>query len=616
MRQILALIVAGCMVAGSCARTVPEPETSDVPPVPEEPVTAQTVVPGSPVASVVATPAVTPPPARPAPTVIQTVRARVTRVPGAGDYATAVAFLDAKHAWLSAGTRILATSNGGEHWSVAGDPGIAANYLSFTSRTRGWAATPAGLLVTNDGGATWRVPGSGLSRLVRKVQFIDHQHGWIAAGWLLRTSDGGVSWQRVEGPCFGENDGAKGSFSFVTPDHGWLQCAGVPGAGWQSKTLYRTVDGGNQWTRVGRDHDISPGYVQDLVFRDDVHGVLSLHRGSVRATSDGGLTWSYPRIPIAGEGFYETAGFLTPMDGYALSTIGRRALLTTADSGVTWKQVFPPLAPGAGTGSIWLRDIASLIATGGLTGPSYLESTDGGRSWHGLQSNLSEFGNQPNPGIYLAGGFSFSDRDHGWAIGTVHDAGGAMGGVLTTDDGGHLWSPRYTWPAHSPYGLIGVHAIDALTGYGWNSAGALYYSNDGGATFSSVGPIGAKSHHYQFTSVDAGWKIQNEALFSTTDNGRSWARVPLGYRVRAYQLLPGGHAWVVGRDCQGGLPCVTHLLKTSDGGSTWTIIDLGSIKPDLSAPPRFSDPDHGWISADSGRLYRTDDGGVSWLQQR
>jgi photosystem II stability/assembly factor-like uncharacterized protein len=615
MRRVLALMVAGWVVAAGCARTVPEPESNGVWSVPEDPIVSQSVASGSPVATTVATPTTTPPPARPAPTVIQTVRARVSRVPGAGDHATAVAFLDAKHGWLSVGTRILATRDGGEHWSVTGDLGIAANYLSFTSRKRGWAATAAGLLVTNDGGATWRVPAGELSRSVRKVQFIDDQHGWIAAGWLLRTSDGGVSWQRVEGPCFGDNDGAKGSFSFVTPDVGWLQCASVPGAGWQGKNLYRTVDGGIQWTPMGKENGFSPGYVQDLVFRDEVHGVLSLNRGITRVTDDGGLTWRSAHLPIAAEGFSATAGFSTPMDGYALSTIGWRLVLTTSDGGANWKQVFPPLAPG-GTSAMWLRDGASLIGEGGITGPRLLESTDGGRSWHHMQSNVSEWRGQPKPGIYAIGRFSFSDPNHGWAVGTVNEGSGDMGAVLTTDDGGHHWRPRFKWPPSSLDQLDGVHGIDALTAYAWNRAGALFLSRDGGDTFAPVGPFGAGSRDYQFTSVDAGWKIQNDALYSTNDGGYSWTSVPLGYRIRSYQLLPGGHAWVVASGCHGSLSCSYYLLKTSDRGKTWTIVDLGVASPLSLNPPRFSDPEHGWISDERGNLYRTEDGGLTWVHER
>lgn len=63
------------------------------------------------------------------------------------------------------------------------------------------------------------------------------------------SHDGGRSWSTQQGPCGGEQNMAVG-FSFPAPDLGWAACASSePGAGFfQFKAIYRTDDGGATWT--------------------------------------------------------------------------------------------------------------------------------------------------------------------------------------------------------------------------------------------------------------------------------------------------------------------------------------------------------------------------------
>src|SRR5512137_2458364 len=66
----------------------------------------------------------------------------------------------------------------------------------------------------------------------------------------------------------------------------------------------------------------------------------------------------------------------------------------------------------------------------------------------------------------------------------------------------------------------------------------------------------------------------------------------------------------------------TNVLRTEDGGTTWLdaspagVTDLG-----FGAVGYFYDPSHGWLAisnsvdpAESGRLFRTSDGGANWVE--
>lgn len=111
---------------------------------------------------------------------------------------------DGLHGWAVADRgRIYATSDGGQTWERQTSPtAVDLRGVHFLDPSHGFVVGAQGtLLETNDGGGAWTVrPLEGepeLTRLdLRAVEFVDAQHGWLAAGTaLLRTSDGGASWQ-------------------------------------------------------------------------------------------------------------------------------------------------------------------------------------------------------------------------------------------------------------------------------------------------------------------------------------------------------------------------------------------------------------------------------------
>ncbi|HEY0082844.1 MAG TPA: YCF48-related protein, partial [Pyrinomonadaceae bacterium] len=83
----------------------------------------------------------------------------------------------------------------------------------FVDERRGWAVGSRGaLLVTEDGGRSWAVRRAPTEDTLRDIYFVDEQMGWLVCdrsiyllrtkqeprSYLLRTTDGGVNWSRVE----------------------------------------------------------------------------------------------------------------------------------------------------------------------------------------------------------------------------------------------------------------------------------------------------------------------------------------------------------------------------------------------------------------------------------
>jgi photosystem II stability/assembly factor-like uncharacterized protein len=129
---------------------------------------------------------------------------------------------------------------------------------------------------------------------------------------------------------------------------------------------------------------------------------------------------------------------------------------------------------------------------------------------------------------------------------------------------------------------------------------------------------------YQLAAVDfvsptTGWVSATldsgaYAVLRTTDAGQSWTRQLTGatdQRTFYLRFFDSRHG-VLG--LTGPRPA---MYRTADGGNTWSRLPLSSSAYLLSMS--FVDPDHGWLlryattaAGPSGELLRTDDGGVSW----
>jgi len=221
--------------------------------------------------------------------------------------------LSSEEAWVLTDTAVLFTRDGGMTWSdVASGQWLEDVTDSFfLSASRGWLAgvssgSPELLVVfdTADGGVSWRecvveasALASGQVYARARVNFLDAAHGWVlgqvatssafSIGELLRTTDGGATWECLPRPP------AAGRFVFVDSEHGYLTGGPV------SERLYRTLDGGRSWQELELPITVEKGVaLYDLpTFHSPMLGTLavSLRGDSPRVltfvTRDGGGSW-------------------------------------------------------------------------------------------------------------------------------------------------------------------------------------------------------------------------------------------------------------------------------------------------------------------------------------
>jgi photosystem II stability/assembly factor-like uncharacterized protein len=215
-------------------------------------------------------------------------------------------------------------------------------------------------------------------------------------------------------------------------------------------TVLRSLDGGNSWQTVP-----APGQGQ-LDFRDihalDHQTAWLMAAGSgeasrIYATTDGGLHWQLQLMNPDPNGFFDSFAF---WDGKNALLLGdpienRFTLYRTKDGGQSWQQLAessrPEALPGehcfaaSGTALVIAGTQHAWIATGGSQA-RILRSVDGGASWQAATTPIAA--GTPSQGIFS---LAFRDLRHGIAIGGDYaDPENATAICARTTDGGRTWA--------------------------------------------------------------------------------------------------------------------------------------------------------------------------------
>ncbi len=201
--------------------------------------------------------------------------------------------------------------------------------------------------------------------------------------------------------------------------------------------------------------------------------------------------------------------------------------------------------------------------------------------------------------------------------GTNNLAAVAYNGVfMSSADQGVSWQ---VWQDESNLGATfeDVFFTDSLTGYIAARDfpyGLVYKTTDGGSTWTnvlnyinpdSVSP--SQFQHIHFRSDQVGYVTgAADLLLKTTDAGNSWFSDSIT-PITSYTLGPLYFL----NDSVGHMVGSFGTLITADGGSTWTITDSLVRGDDIF----FISDNIGYIVGDNYDIYKTSNGGISWVTQ-
>ena len=176
---------------------------------------------------------------------------------------------------------------------------------------------------------------------------------------------------------------------------------------------------------------------------------------------------------------------------------------------------------------------------------------------------------------------------------TVVWASGSANTILRSTDGGATWQRTATGPSADRLDFRDVDAIDDRTAYvlsiGDGPLSRIFKTTDGGATWATQFVNEDPKAFFDamaFWDAERGIAVSDSVdgqfvIIRTGDGGRTWTRVPAGGLPPALPnegafAASGTNVAVYGRDhvwFATGAAARARVLRSSDGGRTWQIAD-------------------------------------------
>jgi photosystem II stability/assembly factor-like uncharacterized protein len=465
---------------------------------------------------------------------------------------------------LYAATRanlVFKSTDRGATWSRASNGLARASVLALAvDPERSWnllAGTTLGLYRSTNSGRSWQ-PAGGPAQRVGAVVFQKGRQayaGYDAAPWILRSNDGGATWQ------------SAGAWSGGSV-HALAAAPGAVYAGWMGGTriedgggISRSLDAGAHWEPAERGlHALKVTAV--AVDPSDSRIVYTASGRFFYSSLDGGASWRRRDLGAVGSDGIASEILIDPAQPATLWVPFAGRLLRSDDAGVSWQAFSRPSAYASYYLALDPRAPEALWWTG-RTGVHH--SSDEGLTWElrpvetpVIPFEFTEFYDaEVDPGdpdvIYLAGsnaqGFStfyFQPR------------------LYRSADGGVTWERRDSG-LPSPGGILdmAVDPVDPATLYA--VVGQLYRSTDAGLSWHPL--PGARGTSFSgLATAPAGpglppavyalRQFPSPAVLQSTDHGETWTVLRRGLRSFSPSILavdPGDPAHLLLGTGNGGL---------------------------------------------------------------
>ncbi len=525
----------------------------------------------------------------------------------------------------------------------------------------------AGVFKSTDGGQTWRPANNGI--LVRTGESGDaipifcltidpHNYDTLWAGTqntrgIYKSTDGGDSWVQMDNGVV-ENEGITFRGFTVDPHDSDIVYAAAELSSWAwagqermgrefdrtKGVVYRTTDGGQNWTAIWRGNNLaryvwidprdsnmiylSTGIFDREAANSDPQQRIPGGEGVLKST-DGGQTWqsannglnnlyvgslfmhpTNPDILLAGTGnnqYYDQQGVYLTTDGAASWT---RVLAESNINAVEFSATDPTIAYAGSADAIY-------------------RSTDGGYTWQRVAGG-GEYG-WGAPGVragfpidfqvdprdpnrlfannYGGGNFASSDSGQTWTVASAGYTGAqvrdiaagpdqvlaaARSGLFISSDGGTTWQGLNTPPAAAlEWNVVSVDPSNpqhVLASNNWN--GVLLQSFDTGQDWQSVG-----SH----AGEGKGWRA---IVFAPSNPQTVYAGTSAFYSAGVFsETLPASGVWV-----------------SFDGGNQWEPANSGpAADANVTAlTVAWDNPSIIYAATGNHGVLKSTNGGASWTE--
>jgi photosystem II stability/assembly factor-like uncharacterized protein len=318
----------------------------------------------------------------------------------------------------------------------------------------------------------------------------------------------------------------------------------------------------------------------------------ALSQQAVLRTTDGGSHWqtvSPPKITLAQDSIADFLSASTAWIAARQAGGTTTQIAHTTDGGRTWQQTtiqaaFPKEISFIDAQHGWL--LAGWQQPGGAAeAASVFRTADGGKTWMEVATAL--FSDTTPPGHLPYGGqksgIRFLSASTGWVTGTVSVPDLAW--LYVSYDGGSTWDQQsLPMPSGVPSARLSITSptffsasaailpvtfVQPTTGSA--IAIAIYVTDDGGSTWRSTTPLPGALSIIDFVDLQHGWASDGTLLYRTADGGTHWAKLsPSGnfQNVSHLDFVSDQVGWAISSPSPGS----SSVLKTADGGQTWTVL--------------------------------------------
>jgi photosystem II stability/assembly factor-like uncharacterized protein len=224
---------------------------------------------------------------------------------------------------------------------------------------------------------------------------------------VLHTTDAGTHWREAiiqDSNVRSElSNTGSAQLRFVDASHGWLFVSYGHDSD-EAGTLYRTVDGGQQWTVASRTDPKGSassaipwqGYKTGITFVDRINGWLTIPTGGPKPllyfTHDAGTSWSamlYPDVPGIRMGPWQYVSrprFFSPTAGEFEVMSEHSVVYTTTDGGAKWRPAVTPVC--LDFSFVDVRKGWALCHQGTFDITDLFATSDGGQNWRLVHANM------------------------------------------------------------------------------------------------------------------------------------------------------------------------------------------------------------------------------------
>lgn len=209
------------------------------------------------------------------------------------------------------------------------------------------------------------------------------------------------------------------------------------------------------------------------------------------------------------------------------------------------------------------------------------------------------------PGWFTQNSGTTSELQSIWMLNeSTGYVGGSNSQLLKTSNGGTNWTPLLV----NLNNIFSVRFINENTGFclGSSISGDLYSAKttDGGLNWNLGFVDTVNTGASQFINSNTGYTVDSTGIFKSTDGGSSWTLIQAssGNIPTNLFFINQNFGWVCGRN---GM-----IRKTTDGGLNWLIVNCGSQTNlrDVFFVNGFT----GWAVGDDSRVYKSTNMGDTW----